>query len=484
MKQLDENDSSQRRKAQLKGEKYKSVFDGIYYPPGVERIKKNAIKKNDLRWSNANRGSSEEIFRKMQTQIFPFIKELGKTDSSFAKHMANAVFLIPKASLLKEAMDTIDELYKQIKTEDRFIDTQGDVYEYLLSQLSQAGKNGQFRTPTHIIELMVELVRPKLGNRIADPACGTAGFLLAALKYMITQFTSDAYISQDDNGFKRGSMADKLVSAAKEQIQKDTFYGFDIDPTMIRLGLMNLMMHGIENPKIDYADTLSKHYNEDGHYHVVLANPPFTGSLDKGEINTTFTLDTRKTELLFIERIYKMLDTNGTAGVIVPQGVLFGTGKAFVDARKILVDHCELKAVITMPSGVFKPYAGVATAILIFTKAGTTKNVWFYEMKNDGRSLDDKRNELYKPNGDRDYGDLINIIDEFKKKKKNIDRTQQHFIIPKEEIAENDYDLSLSKYKIEVYPEVQYDKPKDILTRLSSIEVGIMKGIEELKEIF
>jgi type I restriction enzyme M protein len=179
-----------------------------------------------------------------------------------------------------------------------------------------------------------------------------------------------------------------------------------------------------------------------------------------------------------------MLDTNGTAGVIVPQGVLFGTGKAFVDARKILVDHCELKAVITMPSGVFKPYAGVATAILIFTKAGTTKNVWFYEMKNDGRSLDDKRNELYKPNGDRDYGDLINIIDEFKKKKKNIDRTQQHFIIPKEEIAENDYDLSLSKYKIEVYPEVQYDKPKDILTRLSSIEVGIMKGIEELKEIF
>jgi type I restriction enzyme M protein len=247
---------------------------------------------------------------------------------------------------------------------------------------------------------------------------------------------------------------------------------------------MNLMMHGIENPKIDYADTLSKHYNEDGHYHVVLANPPFTGSLDKGEINTTFTLDTRKTELLFIERIYKMLDTNGTAGVIVPQGVLFGTGKAFVDARKILVDHCELKAVITMPSGVFKPYAGVATAILIFTKAGTTKNVWFYEMKNDGRSLDDKRNELYKPNGDRDYGDLINIIDEFKKKKKNIDRTQQHFIIPKEEIAENDYDLSLSKYKIEVYPEVQYDKPKDILTRLSSIEVGIMKGIEELKEIF
>ena len=484
MKQLDENDVSQRRKAEFKGEKYKSVFDGLYYPPGVVRIKKNAIKKNDLRWSNANRGPSDQIFRKMQTQVFPFIKELGETDSAFAKHMANAVFLIPKASLLKEAMDTIDELYKQIKTEDRFIDTQGDVYEYLLSQLSQAGKNGQFRTPTHIIELMVELVEPKLGNRIADPACGTAGFLLATLKYMITQFTSDTYITEDDNGFKRGSMADKLVStAAKEQLQKDTFYGFDIDPTMIRLGLMNLMMHGIENPKIDYADTLSKHYNEDGHYHVVLANPPFTGSLDKGEINTTFTLDTRKTELLFIERIYKMLRKGGTAGVIVPQGVLFGSGKAFVDARKILVDHCELKAVITMPSGVFKPYAGVATAILIFIKAGTTENVWFYEMKNDGRSLDDKRNEIYKPNGDRDYGDMQNIIEEFKKKKKDTDRTKQHFLIPKKEIIENNYDLSLSKYKHEIYPEVQYDKPKDILTRLSNIEADIVKGIEELKQM-
>jgi type I restriction enzyme M protein len=485
MKQLDENDISQRRKSEFKGEKYKSVFDGIYYPPGVERIKENAIKKNDLRWSNVNRGPSDDIFRKMQTQVFPFIRDLGETDSFFAKHMANAVFLIPKASLLKEAMDTIDELYKQIKAEDRFIDTQGDVYEYLLSQLSQAGKNGQFRTPTHIIELMVELVNPQLGNRIADPACGTAGFLLAALKYIITQFTSDAYITKDDNGFMRGSMADKLVSpVAKDQLQKDTFYGFDIDPTMIRLGLMNLMMHGIENPKIDYNDTLSKHYNEDGHYHVVLANPPFTGSLDKGEINTTFTLDTRKTELLFIERIYKMLRKGGTAAVIVPQGVLFGSGKAFVQARKILVDQCELKAVITMPSGVFKPYAGVATAILIFTKAGTTDNVWFYEMKSDGRSLDDKRNELFTPSGERDYGDLPTIITEFKKKKKNTDRTQQHFIIPKKEIAENDYDLNLSKYKEEVYEEIKYDKPKDILTRLSTIETGIVKGIEELKEMF
>lgn len=485
MKQLDENDVSQRRKSDFKGEKYKSVFDGVYYPPGVERIKENAIKKNDLRWSNVNRGPSDDIFRKMQTQVFPFIKDLGETDSFFAKHMANAVFLIPKASLLKEAMDTIDELYKQIKTEDRFIDTQGDVYEYLLSQLSQAGKNGQFRTPTHIIELLVELVEPKLGNRIADPACGTAGFLLAALKYIITQFTSDAYISKDDNGFMRGSMADKLVSqTAKDQLQNETFFGYDIDPTMIRLGLMNLMMHGIDNPKIDYSDTLSKHYNEDGHYHIVLANPPFTGSLDKGEINPTFTLDTRKTELLFIERIYKMLRKGGTAGVIVPQGVLFGSGKAFVEARKILVDHCELKAVITMPSGVFKPYAGVATAILIFTKAGSTENVWFYEMKNDGRSLDDKRNELFKTNGERDYGDLQHIIAEFKKKKKNTDRTQHHFIIPKKEITENDYDLSLSKYKEEVYPEVKYDKPKDILTRLSNIETEITKGIEELKEMF
>lgn len=485
IKQLDENDVSEKRNADFTGEPHKSIFAGVYFPPGVDAsIKSNGIKKEKLRWSEVNHGPTDVIFLKMQSQVFPFIKELGEIGSSFAKHMQNAVFLIPKPSLLKEAMDTIDELYKEIKAQDRFMDTQGDVYEYLLSQLNQAGKNGQFRTPPHIIEMMVELVEPKLGERIADPACGSAGFLLAALNYIVTQFTSKAYVKEDDNGFMRGSMADKLVQdSAKETLQEESFFGFDIDPTMIRLGLMNLMMHGIKNPKIDYTDTLSKFYNEENLYHKVLANPPFTGSLDKGEINTGFSLDTTKTELLFVERIYKMLRMGGTAAVVVPQGVLFGSGKAFVEARKILINKCELKAVIAMPSGVFKPYAGVATAVLIFTKGGETNDVWFYDMKSDGKSLDDKRNELTQKNGERDFGDLHLIIKEYNKKKKNTDRKLLHFNVPKKEIVENAYDLSVSKYKEEVYEEIIYEEPKDILQKLSLIEKEIGKGIEELKMI-
>jgi type I restriction enzyme M protein len=486
MKQLDENDKRRVSNAEFTGEEYTSIFAGRdFYPPGVDPTKEeNAVDKETLRWSYFKRMTAEEMFLHMQSKVFPFIKTLGETDSFFAKHMNNAVFLIPKASLLIEAIKVIDSIYEELEKQSRFMDTQGDFYEYLLKQLNQAGKNGQFRTPTHIIELIVELVGPKLGDRIADPACGSAGFLLAAYKYLVTLFTSEEYIEADENGFKRGTRADKLVSEdAQNLLQKETFHGFDIDPTMIRIGLMNLMMHGIENPKIDYTDTLSKFYNEDNLYHVVLANPPFTGSLDKSEINTTFSLDTRKTELLFLERIYKMLRIGGTAGVIVPQGVLFGSGKAFVDARKILIDKCELKAVISLPSGVFKPYAGVATAILIFTKGGETNNIWFYDMKSDGYSLDDKRTPLFKSNNERDFGDLHTIIQEYRKKEKNSDPSQQHFTVSKAEIVRNEYDLSLSKYKEHVYEEARYDKPNDILEDLSRIEYKILDGIAELKSL-
>ena len=487
IKQLDENDTAEKRNAEFTGDNYKSVFEGIYFPPGVDKtIATNGIKKEDLRWNKVNRGPTDVIFQKMQSQVFPFIKELGDEGSSFAKHMQNAVFLIPKPSLLKEAMDTIDELYTEIASEDRFMDTQGDVYEYLLSQLNQAGKNGQFRTPGHIIEMMVELVQPKLGERIADPACGSAGFLLASLLYINTQFTSKAYQKEDENGFMRGSVADKLVKdTARDVLQSDTLYGFDIDPTMIRLGLMNLMMHGIKNPKIDYTDTLSKFYNEENQYHKVLANPPFTGSIDKGELNTGFSISTTKSELLFVERIYKMLRMGGTAAVVVPQGVLFGSGNAFKDLRKLIIDNCELQAVISMPSGVFKPYAGVATAILVFTKGGSTEQVWFYEMKSDGKSLDDKRNELTNADGSRNFGDLHHIVTAFNTKHtaKTNDRKQQYFFVPKKEIAENGYDLSLSKYKEEVYEEVLYEKPTVIFDKLQGLENEIQIGLNELKNM-
>lgn len=487
MKQLDETDKRKVSNADFLNEKYTSIFSGEYYPPGVdEKDPKNAVQKETLRWSYWTRMPSEEMLLHVQSKVFPFIKQLEDGNSFFTKHMANAAFLIPSGRMLTEATKTIDEIYTELEKENRFIDAQGDFYEYLLDELRSSGKNGQFRTPTHVIELIVELVQPQLGNRIADPASGTAGFLLGAYKYLITQFTSDTYIQADDNGFRRGTLADKLVDEnAKKMLNEETFFGFDIDPTMIRIGLMNLMMHGITKPQIDYKDTLSKNYNEDNAFDIVMANPPFTGNIDKGDLNETFTVSTTKSELLFVERIYKMLRMGGTAGVVVPQGVLFGSGKAFKDIRKILIDKCELKAVISMPSGVFKPYAGVATAILIFTKGGETNNVWFYEMQSDGWSLDDKRNSLLKQDGTRNYGDLHLIIDAYKKRdpEKESDRTQQHFFVPRTEIEENDYDLSLSKYKEEIYEEVKYDDPKGILGSLKINEENILSGITELESI-
>jgi type I restriction enzyme M protein len=486
MKQLDENDKRLISNADFLNEKYTSIFSGSYFPPGVDDSdNRNAVDKETLRWSYFVRMPSDEMLIHVQSRVFPFIKQLNGSNSYFTKHMANAAFLIPSGRMLTEATKTIDEIYTELELENRFIDAQGDFYEYLLDELRSSGKNGQFRTPPHIIELIVELVEPQLGHKIADPASGTAGFLLGAYKYLITQFTSDAYKSLDDNGFIRGTLADKLVDdRAKQILNEETFYGFDIDPTMIRIGLMNLLMHGIAQPKIDYKDTLSKNYNEDNVYDIVMANPPFTGSIDRGDLNESFTVTTTKSELLFVERIYKMLRMGGTAGVVVPQGVLFGSGKAFKDIRKILIDKCELKAVISMPSGVFKPYAGVATAILIFTKGGETNRIWFYNMKSDGWSLDDKRNPLFNSNGSRDFGDLHLIIDAYKKRdpKKENDRTEQHFFVPKTEIEENDYDLSLSKYKEVVYEEVKYDEPKDILEKINAGEESILKMVNELIE--
>jgi type I restriction enzyme M protein len=480
IKQLEDNDDSNISKAEFLGIKYKSIFKGKFTPPGS----KDQINRETLRWSYFSHRPSDEMYNLVQSKVFPFIKQLDDENSFFTKHMQNAALLIPSPRMLTEAVKKIDEIFIELKKENRFIDAQGDFYEHLLSELNQAGKNGQFRTPTHIIELIVELLEPKLGHRIADPACGSAGFLLGTYKYIITQYTSKEYRYPDENGFLRGTLADKLVDEKMKQLlETNTFFGFDIDPTMIRIGLMNLMMHGITQPQIDYKDTLSKNYNQDNFYDIVLANPPFTGNIDKGDLNETFTISTTKSELLFVERIYKMLRMGGTAGVVVPQGVLFGSGRAFVDTRKILIDKCELKAVIALPSGVFKPYAGVATAVLIFTKGGETKDVWFYEMQSDGRSLDDKRNELTKTNGERDYGDLHDIILEFRKKKKSTDRKLRHFVVPKIEIIDNDYDLSLSKYKQEVYEEMIYDKPKDILRNLDSIEQSIMNGLSELKEL-
>jgi len=323
---------------------------------------------------------------------------------------------------------------------------------------------------------MAALVQPQLGQQIADPSCGTGGFLLGAYQYILTDLVrkkSSVKLEKDEDGFETGSISKVLTEDVKKRM-RECFTGYDIDETMVRLGLMNLMMHGIDNPNITNSDTLSKNFADPKPYSVIMANPPFTGNLDTGDLFEDRRTDTKKTELLFIERIFNMLKMGGTAAIIVPQGVLFGAGKAFIEIRKMIVEEAELKAVITMPSGVFKPYAGVSTAILLFTKASETKDVWFYEMQNDGYSLDDKRNKI-------DKSDLQDIIKKFHEREKLVSNIKEKFfLISKKEIVDNDYDLSLSKYKAEEYIEQEYAKPKIILEKLSSIEKKIVKGIDNL----
>ena len=353
------------------------------------------------------------------------------------------------------------------------------MYEYLLSEITSAGKLGQFRTPRHIIQMICELVDPKLGDSICDPACGTGGFLLGAYQHILTQHTSDVHKKTDENGFVHGLVGDKLTDARQwKHLKEKTFYGYDMDETMVRIGLMNLMMHGITHPNIEQKDTLSKKYDEDNFYDVIMANPPFKGSIDKGDINESFRLPTTKTELLFLNRIINSLRIGGRAGVIIPDGVLFGSSKAHKMARKMLLDECELQGVISMPSGVFKPYAGVSTAVLIFVKGGETEKVWFYDMQADGYSLDDKRSKI-------EANDIPDIIEKWKNRRSitENDRKSKFFWVDKKEIEENNYDLSLNRYKEVVYEAVEYEKPEVILEKIEKLEEEIMAGVRDLKEM-
>lgn len=489
MKRLDELDQKKQSDAEWTGEKYTSKFKGAWIPlefRGQKDEKKYAIDKGTLRWSEFKRMHAEEMLQHVQSKVFPYLKDLNGAESNFTHHMKNAVFIIPKPMLLVEAVKTIDEIFEIMEKDSKekgqaFQDIQGDVYEMLLSEIASAGKNGQFRTPRHIIKMITDLVQPQLGHKIADPACGSGGFLLGAYQYIVTQLALKAGskdLVPDEDGFVRTSVSAGLTEKS-QAILSASLYGYDIDSTMVRLGLMNLMMHGIDEPHIDYKDTLSKSFNEESEYDIVMANPPFTGSIDKGDINESLTLSTTKTELLFVENIFRLLKKGGTAGVIVPQGVLFGNGTAFRDLRKILLERCDLKAVITMPSGVFKPYAGVSTAVLLFTKVWgpkdkvtkpATEHVWFYDMASDGYSLDDKRSKQ------AGYGDLLDIVEKYKSRnpENDTDRTQKCFMVPYAEIAndENNYDLSLNRYKEDVFEEVEYENPEVILEKLLKEEVG------------
>ncbi len=478
MKRLDDLEAKRERDADFTGEKYSSRFKGKFKVPGSNE----EVDKNELRWGVFKHKPADEMLLHIQTKVFPFLKVF-EGGSRFTQAMSNAVFIMPKASLLVSAINIVEDIFKEIEKDateggHAFQDIQGDVYEMLLSEIATAGKNGQFRTPRHIIKLMAELVAPQLGQRMADPSSGTGGFILGFYQYILTDLvrkSDPSKLIKDEDGFERATMSAILTDKVK-QILDQSMFGYDIDTTMVRLGLMNLMMHGIDEPMIDYKDTLSKSYNEDSQYDIVMANPPFTGNIDKGDINEGLKLPTTKTELLFVERIFTMLKMGGTAAVIVPSGVIQNSGKAFEALRKMLIEKTELKAVIAMPSGVFKPYAGVSTAILFFTKGGETTDVWFYDMQADGYTLDDKRNKIA-------ASDLPDIVKRYKTRdaKKDTDRKQKYFFVPKKEIVTNNYDLNLSTYKEEVYEEVKYEKPKLIFGKLETIEENIQTGLNELK---
>jgi type I restriction enzyme M protein len=466
MRRLDALDRKKAEDAEWLGKKQVSFFKG----------------HESCRWSRFKNLPADEMLSHVRDQVFPFIKGLGGEDQPFAQSMQDAVFIIPKPSLLVEAVGLIDELYAEIEREraekgQTFHDTQGDLYEYLLSEISSAGKNGQFRTPRHLIQMMCALVDPKLGDEVCDPACGTGGFLLGAYQHILTRHTSPEQRHTDENGLERGLAGDQLTDKRQWQLLHErTFHGYDFDTTMVRIGLMNLLLHGIDRPSLHYMDTLSKKFDERDRYDVVLANPPFKGSIDKGDINEDLRLKTTKTELLFVNRIIDLLRIGGRAAVIVPDGVLFGSSNAHRDLRKMLLEECELQGVVSMPSGVFKPYAGVSTAMIVFVKGGQTENVWFYDMEADGYSLDDKREKVVE-------NDIPDVVARWRARdpKAATDRTAKAFFVSASEIRDNKHDLSINRYKEVKHEAVPYDPPKVILAKLRTLEDEIRKDLDELE---
>lgn len=455
MKRLEDLDNQSKKRADARKEKHESIFKD----------------HEDCRWSHWRHYNADDMMKHIRDTVFPFIKTLkAGEDGEFARLMSDAAFLIPKPSLVQEAVSIIDELNISGQNQD----VQGDLYEYLLSELSQAGKAGQFRTPRHIIRMMVQLTDPKINDRICDPACGTAGFLVNAYQHILEENTSKELIKYDDQGFPHNLIGDKIVDKrAWEKLRKHTFWGYDFDATMVRIGAMNMILHGVEHPNIERRDALSKMFVQKPQFDLILANPPFTGSIDESDINDAFKVKTTKTELLFVELFHNMLEIGGRAAVIVPTGVLFGSSSAHQRVRELLVEKNQLEAVITMPSGIFRPYAGVATAILVFTKGGDTTKVWFYEMASDGFTLDDKRTRI------DGKGDLPDIIAKYKTKAES----EKSFCVDVEEIVHNKYNLSPSQYKEVKHDEVHHEDPAAIIDRVLKTEAEITKELNELKRM-
>lgn len=455
IKRLDELHTLKERKAARIG---KPVEEPVF-----------AAGQDHLRWSRFKETAPETMFATVRDEVFPFIKGLGRNgnggdgdpdDSTYTRHMKDALFMIPAPRVLANVVDQLDTI------DMADTDTKGDLYEYMLGKIASAGQNGQFRTPRHIIKLMVEMTAPNPRDVICDPACGTAGFLIAASEYLIRHHSEAIYRDE----------------AARRRYNEGTFHGYDFDSTMLRIGSMNMLLHGVENPDIRYRDSLAQADDDEAEkYSLILANPPFAGSLDYESTARDLQqiVKTKKTELLFMVLFLRLLQTGGRAAVIVPDGVLFGSSKAHKALRRMLVEEQKLDAIISMPSGVFKPYAGVSTAIVLFTRtnSGGTDQVWFYDMRADGFSLDDKRSPQ------PETSDLPDILARWQNRAAETERkrTDQSFLVPGAEIVGNDYDLSINRYKEVEYEAVDHDPPRVILARLARLEEEIAAGRKELE---
>lgn len=457
---LDDTDNKNAKECAMLGLPFKSIFSDQV------KIGERSIDGQQLKWSTFRDLPANKMYETVQEWVFPFIKNLhSDKNSAYSKYMDDAIFKLPTLLVLSKVVDSLDEIYA-LMGQSTEIDIRGDVYEYLLSKISTAGRNGQFRTPRHIIRMMVELMKPTPEETICDPACGTGGFLVGASDYLRETYRNDILMNKEN----------------RDHYMNHMFHGFDMDRTMLRIGAMNMMTHGVEAPFIEYRDSLSDQNLDTDKYSLILANPPFKGTLDADSVSANLlkVAKTKKTELLFLALFIRMLKIGGRCACIVPDGVLFGSSNAHKQIRKAIIEDNRLEAVISMPSGVFKPYAGVSTGILIFTKTGHggTDKVWFYDMKADGYSLDDKRSSVKE-------NDIPDIIGRFNHLDKEVDRkrTEQSFLVDKKEIVDNNYDLSINKYKEVVYEKVEYPPTSEILADIEELNKEIDKNLEELKAL-
>ena len=460
IKDLDDADNKRSKEAIMLGIPHNTIFKDEVM------VNDRPVNGNLLKWSVFHDKPAGQMYSIVQDYVFPFIKNLhGDKDSAYSKYMGDAIFKIPTPLLLSKIVEALDGIY-DVMSRMQEADTKGDVYEYLLSKIAQSGLNGQFRTPRHIIKMMVDMMRPCPTDTICDPACGTSGFLVTAGEYLRENHHNEIFFDKKN----------------KDHYMNKMFFGYDMDRTMLRIGAMNMMTHGIDNPYIEYRDSLSDQNPDKEKYSLILANPPFKGSLDADIVSADLlkVCKTKKTELLFLTLFLRMLRQGGRCACIVPDGVLFGSSTAHKAIRKEIIENNKLDAVISMPSGVFKPYAGVSTAVLVFTKTGHggTDKVWFYDMKADGFSLDDKRTEIT-------ANDIPDIIERFHNLDKEVDRerTEQSFFVDKAEIVSNDYDLSINKYKKTEYVPVEYPPTSQILAELNALENEIAQGLKELGEM-